>query len=379
MRIAQIAPIPERVPPKKYGGTERVIYHLTEELMRRGHDVTLFASGDSITSAKLVSVVPRALREMPHEKDIYGFNINSLFNMGLAYSMQDQFDIIHDHNAHMGLPTANIATTPVVMTWHGPYDAEISRYFAMLSNPKLVSISKNQASHAPGLNFCATVYNGLPMENYPYTDSAQDYLLFVGRIDEEKGVHIACDVAVRLKKKLIIAAKLDDTVPHIKSYFEKQVRPRLEKHPQLLHWIGEVDEKVRNSLMQNALCLLHPITWHEPFGLTLIESMACGCPVVAFDKGSIPEIIQDGKTGFIVENAKQMALAIGKIGLISRAYCHEYSAGTFSATRMARGYEAVYRRLVYANQTRKKEGERDNASKKQRLLLGSGYTGNLES
>src|SRR4051812_46750973 len=182
MKIAQIAPIPERVPPKKYGGTERVIYYLTEELVKMGHDVTLFASGDSITSAKLVSVVPKALREIPNEKDIYGFNVNSLLNMGLAYSMQDQFDVIHDHNAHMGLPTANICKTPVVMTWHGPYDEEMNRYFSMLNKPYLVSISDAQAAGAPGLSFAATVYNGLPMENYPFSATHKGYLLYVGRI-----------------------------------------------------------------------------------------------------------------------------------------------------------------------------------------------------
>src|SRR5581483_3854825 len=150
LRIAQIAPIAERVPPKKYGGTERVIYHLTQELVRKGHDVTLFASGDSQTSARLVSVVPCALREMPGEKDIYGFNANSLLNMALAYSMQDEFDVIHDHNAHMGLPTANIARTPVVMTWHGPYDAAMTRYFSLLRNRERMSITHAEIGTSSG-------------------------------------------------------------------------------------------------------------------------------------------------------------------------------------------------------------------------------------
>ncbi|HEX5429538.1 MAG TPA: glycosyltransferase family 4 protein [Patescibacteria group bacterium] len=379
MRIAQIAPIAERVPPKKYGGTERVIYHLTEELVRLGHEVTLFASGDSRTSGKLVSVVPRSLREMS-EKDIYGFNHHSMLNVGLAYSMQDQFDIIHDHNPHMGLPTANISETPVVTTWHGPYNREISRYFGLLNRTHLVSISKSQAALAHDLKFVGNVYNGLDMKRYPFSDTPKDYMLFVGRIDAEKGVHLACDTAVRLGKKLVIAAKLDDQVPHIREYFEKEIRPRFEARPDLLQWIGEVDEASRNELMKNALCLLHAVTWPEPFGLTLIESMACGCPVIAFNRGSIPEVIVDGKTGFVVENVDQMVRAVKKIAAIDRAYCRKYSIETFSATRMARGYEAIYKKVVDAKrrgQSRPQNQEESiNDSKRQKLFLGFGSSGN---
>jgi glycosyltransferase involved in cell wall biosynthesis len=336
----------ERIPPKKYGGTERVIYHLTEELVRRGHEVTLFASGDSRTSATLASVVPKGLRELPGEKDIYGFNTNSLLNMGLAYARQDEFDIIHDHNAHMGLPTANVAHTPVVMTWHGPYDEEIRRYFSMLPGPTLVSISDSQAKLAKGLTFARTVYNGLPMGQYPFNGTPQDYLLFVGRIDEEKGVHHAIDAAVALKTKLIIAAKLDDTVPHIQRYYLEEVLPRLEQNKDLVHWIGEVDEPERNELMKNAKAFLHPVTWPEPFGLTMIEAMACGTPVVAFNQGSIPEVVDNGKTGFVVENVAQMVEAVRNIGTIDRGWCRQWALESFSVERMADGYEAVYRAAV---------------------------------
>ena len=373
MRIAQIAPIPERVPPKKYGGTERVIYHLTEELVKMGHDVTLFASGDSITSAKLISVVPKALRETANDKDIYGFNINSMLNMGLAYSMQDQFDIIHDHNPHMSLPTANICKTPVVMTWHGPYNTDMSRYFSMLSKPYLVSISKSQGKLARNLNFIGNVYNGLPMQHYPFSETHKGYLLFVGRIDIEKGVHHSMDAAIRLKKKLIIAAKLDDQVPAIKKYFVEEIQPRLEKYPDLLQWIGEVDEVQRNELMKNAEALLHAVTWPEPFGLTLIEAMACGCPVIAFRNGSIPEVVQDGKTGYVVDDVNGMVAAIKKIDKIDRRYVREYSIHTFSAKRMARGYEAVYEKILEYNTV--KQEQVNAASKRQRLFLGLGSAG----
>jgi glycosyltransferase involved in cell wall biosynthesis len=305
--------------------------------------VTLFASGDSRTSAKLVSVVPKPLRELPEQKDIYGFNTNSMLNLGLAYSRQDQFDIIHDHNALMGLPTANVAKTPVVMTWHGPYDADIRRYFSMLNHPKLVSISQSQARLAPGLNFIGAVHNGLSMGHYPFNAYPKNYLIFVGRIDPEKGVHLAIDAAVRLKKELIIAAKLDDGVPSIQQYYLEEILPRLEKHADLVHWVGEVDEEERNRLLKDAQCLLHAVTWPEPFGLTMIEAMACGTPVVAFNQGSIPEIVVDGKTGFVVEDVDQMVEAVGKLHRIDRGECRQHALTNFSAQRMADGYEEMYR------------------------------------
>lgn len=341
----------ERLPPKKYGGTERVIYNLTEELVRRGHEVTLFASGDSQTSARLIPVVPRALREMPEEENIYGLNTNSLLNTALAYSMQQEFDVIHDHSPHVGLPTANMAATPVVMTWHGPYDEQMTKFFSILRNPYLVSISRAQANLAPELAFIGTVYNGLEMQDYPFGKKPGEYMLFVGRIDREKGVHHAIDAAVRLKKKLIIAAKLDDKVPHIKEYFEKEIRPRLETHKRLVTWVGEVDEAERNKLMQGALCLLHAVTWPEPFGLTMIEAMACGTPVVAFNQGSIPEVVAHGKTGFVVMNVDEMVEAVRRVGEIDRAECRRHALSKFSAKRMADGYEEIYRKAIAMKRT----------------------------
>ncbi len=347
MRIAQIAPIAERVPPKKYGGTERVIYALTEELVKRGHEVTLFATGDSQTSAKLVSVFPTSLREAK-TKDLYGMNTYSSMNNGLAYAMQKEFDVIHDHNPHLGLAAANIATTPVVMTWHGPYNQEMQEYFRLLNRVNLVSISKSQALRA-NLPFAGNVYNGLDMQNYPFSAKPNDYLLFVGRIDVEKGTHIAIDVAVRLKKKLIIAAKLDDDIPHIHNYFVRQIKPRLARHKDLVQWVGEVDEPQRNELMKNALCLLHPVTWPEPFGLVLIEAMACGTPVVALNLGSIPEVVEHGKTGFVAKNFGELLEGVRNIGTINRTYCREYALNRFSAKQMAIGYESVYQQVILKN------------------------------
>ncbi|MBX4189080.1 glycosyltransferase family 4 protein [Candidatus Parcubacteria bacterium] len=338
MKIAQIAPIIERIPPKKYGGTERVVHTLTEELVRRGHEVTLFASGDSLTSAKLFSIYPRALREAKL-KEIYGLNTWTLFNIGEAYAHQQEFDIMHDHNGYISLPTANICETPVVMTYHGPFTVENRHIFRKLSRPYLVTISKSQAI-VPGLNYIDTIYNGLDLAHYPFSNDHEGYLLFVGRISMEKGVHNAIQIALNLDLPLIIAAKLDDVD---QPYFHTYVEPYLSEK---ITWIGEVDEAERNHLMSRALCFIHAITWREPFGLTLIEAMACGCPVVAFNIGSIPEIIVHGKTGFTVNTMEEMIDAVLSIGSIDRAQCREHALSNFNEKKMADGYERVYKQIL---------------------------------
>jgi len=339
MKIALIAPIIERVPPKKYGGTERVVSALAEGLVRRGHEVTLFASGDSVTKAKLVSVYPRALREARF-KDLYGLNTKTLLNVGLAYSRQDQFDIIHDHTGYLSLPTANIATTPVVFTLHGAISLEMREMYRTLNKPFFVSISKEQARYMPDLHSAGTVYNGLDMENYPFSAENDGYLLYVGRLSMEKGPHHAIETALTLNLPLILAAKLEEMD---RPYFREYVEPYLSDQ---IRWIGEVDERERNRLMSRALCFLHPITWREPFGLTLIEAMACGCPVIAFGLGSIPEIIQNGRTGFVVSSVMEMVDAVGRLGEIDRRRCRQHALRNFNAARMVDGYENIYRKIL---------------------------------
>jgi glycosyltransferase involved in cell wall biosynthesis len=345
MKIAQVAPIIERVPPKKYGGTERVIHALTEQLVALGHEVTLFASGDSQTSAKLVSVVPRALREQK-VKNLYGANAFNLLNIGLAYKMQSQFDIIHDHNNDLSLPVANIAKTPVVLTLHGAFNGQVRPIFEALDNVNLVSISNSQRKGMPNLNYAATVYNGLDMEDYPFSNQPENYLLYVGRISVEKGVDHAIHTAVKLGIKLIIAAKLETESDEDMKFYHRVVRPLLRKHRKLIKWVGEVDEKERNKLMSKALCFLHPGKWEEPFGLTLIESMACGTPVVAFKRGSIPEVIEHKKSGFVITQEAEMVASVKKIAKISRAYCRNYALQKFSSKNMAEGYLAVYEKAI---------------------------------
>lgn len=340
MKIAQIAPLSERVPPKTYGGTERVVYTLTEELVRRGHDVTLFASGDSTTSARLVSLLPKSLREMKL-KNPYGLNEWQLLNIGLAYEMQGEFDIIHDHNYALSLPTANLSRTPVVQTVHGYFHEDNLPLYSLLDRVNLVTISLAQRPKRKNLNIVGTVYNGLKMDSYPFSVENDGYLLYVGRMAMEKGVHYAIEVAQRLDLPLILAARVAELD---EGYFKEYIRPKLKDRRVL--WIGEVNERERNLLMSRALCLLHPVTWPEPFGLTMIEAMSCGCPVVAFNQGSIPEVIQHGKSGFIAKNMDEMAKFVQRIQEIDRTYCRQYSLSTFNEKRMTDGYEEIYRKVV---------------------------------
>jgi glycosyltransferase involved in cell wall biosynthesis len=338
VRIAQIAPIIERVPPTKYGGTERVVSCLTEELVRRGHEVTLFATGDSITSASLSSIYPRALREAKL-KDLYGTNVWTLFNIGKAYERQDEFDIVHDHNGFLSLPTANLARKPVIMTCHGPFTPENRHIYRELRRPYLVTISNAQAN-VPGLNYAGTVYNGLDLGTYPFSEEQDGYLLFVGRLSREKGPHLAIEIALNVNMPLIIAAKLDDTD---RPYFTQYVEPFLSEK---IRWIGEVDEQERNDLMSRAFCMIHAATWREPFGLTLIEAMACGCPVLATNMGSIPELIVHGKTGFVLDTVEEMIDAVFEIEKLDRRDCREHAVSHFTSEIMANGYEDLYRKVL---------------------------------
>jgi glycosyltransferase involved in cell wall biosynthesis len=340
MRIAQVAPIVERVPPKMYGGTERMVNALTEELVARGHEVTLFASGDSVTSATLRAVYPRGLREA-HLPDLYGLNPWTLLNAGLAYSLEEEFDIIHDHLAPLSLPIANMARTPVVATIHGAFNPDTRRLFQILRKPYIATISHSQGRHeGTAINHAGVVHNGLAMESYPFGATPGEYLLFVGRMSMQKGVHIAIAVAQELDLPLLIAAKLD---AEDEQYFNFYVKPRLGNR---IEWIGEVNEAKRNELMSNAKCFLLPAMWREPFGLTLIEAAACGCPVVAFNRGSIPEIVVDGVTGFIVDDIEEMTDAVAKIDTIDRAACRAHALSRFSARRMTDDYEEMYRKIL---------------------------------
>jgi glycosyltransferase involved in cell wall biosynthesis len=365
MRIAQIAPIIESIPPARYGGTERIISALTEELVRRGHKVTLFASGDSKTSAKLSSVYPKSLRESK-VKNLYGTNIWSLLNVGLVYQEAEKFDIIHDHNSQnnpVSLPLANLSETPVVMTLHGPLDGDYGfnkngekgyDFFEMYNRPHLVTISKQQMNPAPHLHFAGTVYHGLPMDDYKFSPTHDGYLLFVGRVHiyngiEEKGLLNAIRVAQLLDIPMYIAAKVDKNAPADVRYFREVIQPQLSEKIQFL---GEVDEEIRNELMSKAMCVLHPANFAEPFGLTIIESMACGAPVIGFNRGSVPEIIQNGVSGYVVNTLEEMADTVRLAADLKRSVIRKYALDNYSVANMADGYERIYERLHAARQRR---------------------------
>lgn len=343
MKIAQIASVFERIPPKKYGGTERIISTLTEHLVKRGHEVTLFASGDSVTSANLVSVVPKSLREL-NSSNIYGLNELNSLNYGLAYAKREKFDIIHDHNSPLSLPAANISTPPVVITIHHYFYQDNIPLYTTLNNPYFVAISNAQIPKNSEFKVSSVIYNGLDMDNYPFSEKEDGYLLFVGRIHPEKGLHNAIKAAQILNMPLIIAARYTDSIKVESDYFNHKIKPLLSDRR--IKWVGEVDEKKRNKLMSKALCLLHPVEWPEPFGLVMIEAMACGAPVVAFDAGSIPEVVSNGKTGFVVKNLAGMIRAIKKIKKINRVECRKYVLSKFSAERMVDQYENLYKRVL---------------------------------
>lgn len=343
LKIAQIAPIIERVPPKNYGGTERVVSTLTEELVRLGHDVTLFATGDSKTTAKLDAIYPKSIRESKISRsEALEW---SMLHIGRVYDRQEEFDIIHDHNSSLGTPLANLAKVPTIITLHGAVKSGMAKMLKTYKNPYYVSISKDQVKDAE-IKRLTTIPNGEKLETNIFSEKSKDYLLFVGRISEIKGTHVAVEIAEELGLPLIIAAKLDDAD---KKYFETKIKPRLNDQ---IRWIGEVDSEKRNKLMSEAICLVNPISWREPFGLIMIEAMSCGCPVVSFNKGSVPEVMQDGKTGFNVNNKKEMIEAIKKINQINRSYCRDYALSNFNEKIMAQRYVELYQKAIQESDTR---------------------------
>lgn len=341
MKIAQLAPLVESVPPAKYGGTERVISALTEELVKRGHDVTLFASGDSVTTAKLDSICKQSLRSagITNIRENMG---ETLSHIGHMYSMADEFDIIHDHCGVVSLPTAQICDTPVVSTMHGCFFDHNIKIFQKLKRPHIVTISNDQASSVKKIHNVATVHNGLPMDHYPFSEKSDEYLLYVGRISPLKGTAEAIVIAKATGRKLLLAAKLDERDTQ---YYKTEVEPHLDDQ---IVWLGEVSEEERNTLMSNAHCLIHPARWREPFGLTLIESMACGTPVIAFNTGAIPEVIRHKKTGFVVNTLTEFIEAVKKVSTINKKACRQWALSQFSASKMADEYEKVYAKILAA-------------------------------
>ncbi len=339
MKIAQVAPLFESVPPRAYGGTERVVSWLTEELVRQGHEVVLFASGDSQTSAELVPVVPAALRLAGGVKDPAALHVMML---GKLAERAEEFDCIHFHVDYLHFPMMRRLGVLHVTTLHGRLDLQdLAPLFREYRDMPVVSISDDQRKPLPWARWQATVYNGMPADLFRFNSTPGDYLAFLGRISPEKGVEEAIRIAIRAGMPLRIAAKVDDVD---REYFETRVKPRLS-HP-LVDFIGEVGGEDKERFLAGARALLFPIAWPEPFGLVMIEAMACGTPVVAFRRGSVPEVMVEGRTGFIVSGVNEAVAAVNRIGMISRRGCRQVFEERFTSSAMASGYLEVYHRLV---------------------------------
>lgn len=335
MRIAQVAPLYERVPPLRYGGTERVVSYLTEELVSRGHDVTLFASGDSLTRAELVPGWARGLRLEETNVDPIALHVAMLLKV---YERAADFDVIHCHTDYLGLPLSRTVRVPTVLTLHGRLDIpEVHPIYTAFPDVGLVSVSDAQRTPVRGARWAATVYHGLPPDLHQLHPEPGRYLAFVGRISPEKRPDVAIRVAVQAGVPLRIAAKVDRAD---REYFEQVVRPMLD-HP-LVEFLGEVDDQQREALLGGALALLFPIDWPEPFGLVVIESLACGTPVIARPRGSVPEILTHGSSGFLCETEREMVAAVRHIGELSRAACRAEFERRFTVAKMTDAYARVY-------------------------------------
>jgi len=338
LRIAQVAPLNEAVPPRFYGGTERVVSYLTEELVAMGHDVTLFASGDSVTSARLVPCCPQALRldsRVENRLAHHVVQLEKVMNAGAG------FDVIHVHGDLIHYPWARRSPVPVVTTLHGRQNiADLPLLYREFDDIPLVSISDAQRAPIPWANWVGTVHHGLPLDLLALGDRPDGYLAFLGRFSHEKRFDRAVAIARATGLPLKVAAKAD---PEERDYFQHVVRPLLEDP--LVEWVGEIGEADKASFLGGALAHLFPIDWPEPFGVVMIEAMACGTPTVAWPCGAVPEIIENGGTGFIVSSIEAAAEAVAACASFDRRACRAAFERRFSASRMAADYVAVYRRL----------------------------------
>jgi glycosyltransferase involved in cell wall biosynthesis len=339
MRIAQVAPLYESVPPTLYGGTERVVSWLTEELVRLGHAVTLFASGDSLTTARLVPGCKKALRLDSNCVDQLAHHVVMLDQV---FNEKENFDLIHFHVDYLHFPLSRQEQVPHVTTLHGRLDLpDLVPLYRHFRDMPVISISGAQRKPLPWANWQGTVHHGLPRESFSVGGGAGGYLAFLGRTSPEKGLDQAIEIAKRAGMPLKIAAKIDRVDVE---YFENVIRPLLD-HP-LIDFIGEIGYPEKNVFLGNAAALVFPINWREPFGLVMIEAMACGTPVIAYPLGSVPEVMQEGVTGFIVPDLECAVEAVKRIGEIDRRKCRWHFEQHFDAGRMAQDYLNIYQRLA---------------------------------
>jgi glycosyltransferase involved in cell wall biosynthesis len=341
VRIAQVAPLYESCPPKRYGGTERVVSYLTEELVRLGHEVTLFASGDSETTAKLVAGCPRALWRDPGVRETLPQHVRL---MEMVFADVSRFDLIHFHCDYVHLPLLRRLACPSLTTLHGRLDIpEVRSLFEEYSEIPLASISDSQRRPLPGANWQGTVHHGLPRDLHAYSGRSEGYLAFLGRISPEKRLDRAVEIARRSGRRLKIAAKL---YPEEDEYYRQMIQPLLVESREFVDFIGEVGGHEKEEFLRKADALLFPIDWPEPFGLVMIEALASGTPVIAWSEGSVPEVIEDGVTGFVVDTISDAVSAVNRLQWLDRRDCRDAFESRFDAARMAEKYVKLYRRLV---------------------------------
>jgi glycosyltransferase involved in cell wall biosynthesis len=340
MRIAQIAPLYESVPPKLYGGTERVVSYLTEELVRQGHDVTLFASGDSKTSARLTPCCDIALRLNPSVRDGLPYHVIMLEEVR---KRADEFDVLHFHIDFLHAPLVRAFADRTVTTHHGRLDLpDIAPFYDVFQELPLIAISNDQRRYLRDVNWAGTVHHGLPRNLLPFqSNPSGGYLAFLGRISPEKGPNRAIEIAARTGMPLKIAAKIDRVD---QAYWEQQILPMVDAHSNV-EFIGEINEHEKARFLGEAVALLFPIDWPEPFGLVMIEAMACGTPVVAFRRASVPEVIKEGLSGFIVDTVEEAVAAVRRVADLDRAKIRAEFERRFTAERMACDYLDIYQEI----------------------------------
>lgn len=334
MRVAIFSSIHWRTPPQDYGPWELIASYIAEGMVKKGHQVTLYATGDSITNGQLRWICPRPISEDPSlEPKVYQY-----LHTSLVFEEAEQFDIIHNHYDAYPLCFSKMVKTPVLTTIHGFSSPQVTEIFKKYSNTYLVSISFADRKHAPNLNYFGNVYHGIPLKKYQFNDNPESYWCFIGRISPEKGVHLAVKLIKKLGLRFKIAGLIQD-----QKYFDNEIKPFLDPK---IEYLGTVSDEKKKDLLKNALGFLHLNTYPEGFGLTLIESMACGTPVIGMNLGSIPEVIEDQKTGYAVNTLEEAEVAIKKIDQISRKNCRGRVEKHFTVERMVDEYEKVYQKIL---------------------------------
>jgi glycosyltransferase involved in cell wall biosynthesis len=351
LRIAQLSTPFITVPPKNYGGIELVVHNITEELVRRGHKVTLFAPGGSKTSAKLVSPFKTPLNNKATQKLFskvgwqlpWMHTLPSLYHAVLPFERAEEFDIIHDHFHYLGLLFSQLVKTPVVSTYHGDFSSAVKSPIEKLildkyRNNNWTAISQTQKRNCPlKLNFVSVIYHGIQIKRFAFAEKPGDYLVWLGRVNPKKGLKEAIEVAKAVRRKLIISGFVN---PRNQEFFNQEILPQIDK--KLIFFKGALTHQEKVKLLKGARALLYPVAWEEPFGLVMIEAMACGTPVVGFRRGAVPEVVVDQETGFLVKNKREMIQAIKNIGDISRKACRMHIEKNFTVEKMVDKYEELY-------------------------------------